>query len=90
MCKFIKEVAQTDEHKTFIIVTHDIASAIEVCDTLILLGRDRDESGAFIPGAKIQKSIDLIARGLAWHENISRTPEFHATVNEVKDLFEHL
>jgi polar amino acid transport system ATP-binding protein/sulfate transport system ATP-binding protein len=90
MCKFIKDVAQTDEHKTFIIVTHDIASAIEVCDTLILLGRDRDEAGNFIPGAKIQKSIDLIARGLAWHADISRTPEFHATVNEVKDLFAHL
>ncbi len=90
MCKFIKDVAQTDEHKTFIIVTHDIASAIEVCDTLILLGRDIDAAGAFIPGARIQKTIDLVARGLAWHADISRTPEFHATVNEVKDLFTHL
>ena len=90
MCKFLKEISTTDEHKTFVIVTHDIASAIEVCDTLLLLGRDRDASGNFVPGARIQKSIDLVARGLAWQKDISRTPEFHATVNEVKDLFEHL
>lgn len=90
MCDFIKTVAQTDELKTFIIVTHDIASAVEVCDTLLLLGRDRDEAGNPIPGARIQHTIDLIARGLAWRPNISRTPEFAATINEVKDLFAKL
>lgn len=90
MCKFIKEISLTDEHKTFVIVTHDIASAIEVCDTLLLLGRDTSPTGDKIPGARVQRTIDLIGRGLAWQEGISRTPEFHATVNEVKDLFEHL
>jgi polar amino acid transport system ATP-binding protein/sulfate transport system ATP-binding protein len=90
MCQFIKDIAQTDELKTFVIVTHDIASAIEVCDTLMVLGRDKGPDGHFIPGAKIQQTVDLIARGLAWHTGISRTPEFHAAVNEVKDLFAHL
>ncbi|MFM9873492.1 MAG: ABC transporter ATP-binding protein [Fimbriimonadaceae bacterium] len=90
MCKFIEEIASNDDLKTFVIVTHDIASAVEVCDTLLLLGRDKDEKGDFIPGARIQKTMDLISRGLAWHQEISRTPEFAATVNEIKDLFKDL
>jgi NitT/TauT family transport system ATP-binding protein len=90
MCNFIEHIASKDDLKTFVIVTHDIASAVEVCDTLLLLGRDKDESGNFIPGARVQKTMDLIARGLAWHQGISRTPEFAATVNEIKDLFKDL
>lgn len=90
MCNFIEEIAASDDHKTFVIVTHDIASAVEVCDTILLLGRDKSENGEFIPGARIQKNMDMIARGLAWHEGISRTTEFAATVNEIKDLFNDL
>jgi hypothetical protein len=72
-----------------------VGLAEELCkdpagDTLMVLGRDKGPDGHFIPGAKIQQTVDLIARGLAWHTGISRTPEFHAAVNEVKDLFAHL
>ena len=42
----IGEIAATGEAKTFIIVTHDVAAALEVADTIWLLGRDRDPSGA--------------------------------------------
>ena len=87
MCKFICEMAMTDELKTFVVVTHDIDSAVSVCDTLWLLGRDRDEKGDPIPGAKIQHVIDLAARGLAWRENIREITGFQATVNEVRQLF---
>ena len=87
MCKFIDEMAQTDELKTFVVVTHDIDSAVSVCDTLWLLGRDRDQSGNPIPGARIQHVIDLAARGLAWRENIREITGFQATVNEVRQLF---
>lgn len=87
MCKFIAEMACTDELKTFIVVTHDIDAAISVCDSLWLLGRDRDEHGKPIPGARIKHVIDLAARGLAWRENIRELPGFHATVNEVRQLF---
>ena len=47
---FITEVAGTDDLKTFILVTHDVAAAIEVCDTIWLLGRDHDADGKVIPG----------------------------------------
>jgi NitT/TauT family transport system ATP-binding protein len=90
MCLFIEDIAQSDDLKTFVIVTHDIASAVEVCDTILLLGRNKDEQGNPIPGARIQKTMDMIARDLAWHEGISRTTEFAATVNEIKDLFNDL
>ncbi len=90
MCSFIGEMSQTDELKTFIVVTHDIDSAVSVCDCLWLLGRDRDEHGVPIPGAKIQHTIDLAARGLAWRENIREMPGFVATVNEVRQLFKSL
>ncbi len=90
MCEFICEMAQTDELKTFIVVTHDIDSAVSVCDSLWLLGRDRDANGDPIPGARIQHTIDLAARGLAWRENIREMPGFVATVNEVRQLFKSL
>jgi polar amino acid transport system ATP-binding protein/sulfate transport system ATP-binding protein len=87
MSTFIGEMARTHELKTFIVVTHDIDAAIAVCDCLWLLGRDRDENGKPIPGARIQHTIDLAARGLAWRENIRELTGFHATVNEVRQLF---
>ena len=90
MCTFIGEMAQTDELKTFIVVTHDIDSAVSVCDCLWLLGRDSDQHGTPIPGANIQHTIDLAARGLAWRENIREMPGFVATVNEVRQLFKTL
>ncbi|RYG23558.1 ATP-binding cassette domain-containing protein, partial [bacterium] len=42
MIEFIQEVASQDETKTIVIVTHDITAAIEVSDTIWMLGRDRD------------------------------------------------
>lgn len=90
MCDFICEMAQTDELKTFVVVTHDIDSAVTVCDSLWLLGRDRDASGLPIPGARIQHTIDLAARGLAWRKDLREMPSFAATVNEVRQLFRTL
>ena len=88
--RFIQEMSQQDEVKTFIIVTHDISAAIEVCDTLWLLGRDRDASDAPVPGARVQASYDLIERGLAWHRDITLTPEFAQLRQEIRTLFPKL
>jgi polar amino acid transport system ATP-binding protein/sulfate transport system ATP-binding protein len=88
--KFIKEMALTDELKTFIVVTHDISSALEVADTIWVLGRDRDENDEPIPGARIQKSYNLIERGLAYREGIGEMPEFLTLRQEIRDLFQRL
>jgi NitT/TauT family transport system ATP-binding protein len=90
MCEFVVEVAQTDELKTFIVVTHDIDAAVAVCDTLWLLGRDVSESGEKVPGARIQHVIDLAARGIAWRPNVRESQAFQSTVNEVRQLFNAL
>ncbi len=90
MCEFIIEIAQTDEYKTIIVVTHDIEAAVAVCDTLWLLGREKDASGEPIPGANIRHKIDLMSRGIAWRPDVRSTPSFHATVTEVRQLFSGL
>lgn len=90
VCDFLVKTAQTDELLSFIVVTHDIESAVRICDTLWLLGREKDEKGAPIPGANIRHTINLIDCGLAWHPGIEEKPEFFEKVKEVKSLFASL
>jgi polar amino acid transport system ATP-binding protein/sulfate transport system ATP-binding protein len=86
-CELILEVSRLGERNTIIVVTHDIHEAAKVCDTLWLLGRERAPSGEPIPGSRIVEIYDLIARELAWHEGIERTPRFTEFVREVTDRF---
>jgi NitT/TauT family transport system ATP-binding protein len=88
--RFIREMAQLDEMNSFIIVTHDISAAIEVCDTLWLLGHERDANGEVIPGARVVQSLDLMERGLAWHDNITAMPEYIALRQEIREVFPRL
>ena len=90
LCEFIVEMAQTDELKTFIIITHDITAALSICDTIWLMGRDRDTHGNIIPGARIQKTYSLVERGLAWQKGITSHPEFLQLLGEIRAVFPHL
>jgi NitT/TauT family transport system ATP-binding protein len=90
MIEFIQEVAAQDELKTIIIVTHDITAAIEVSDTIWMLGRDRDEKGEAIPGAKIQHEYNLIDRELAWQKGITSSKAFMALLAEIREAFPRL
>jgi polar amino acid transport system ATP-binding protein/sulfate transport system ATP-binding protein len=83
----IHEVASADELNTIVVVTHDITAAIEIADTLWLLGRDRDAKGEVIPGARVQAQYDLIERGLAWRRGITETPEFLSLRREIRERF---
>jgi len=85
--ELIAEVANLDELNTIIVVTHDIAAAIEVADTLWLLGRDRDGNGRVVPGARIQGTYNLIERGLAWRKGITTSPEFMDLLREILARF---
>ena len=87
---FIAEMAANDELATFILVTHDITAALQIADTLWVMGRDRDENGQPIPGARIQAEFNLIERGLAWRENVASLPEFGVVRQEVRELFARL
>lgn len=90
VCDFLTDMCQLDEMLTYIVVTHDIESAVRICDTLWLLGRERDEKDRPIPGANIRHQINLIDCGLAWHKGIEDKPEFFEKVKEVKSLFASL
>lgn len=88
--RLIEEVAAADELNTIILVTHDILSAMEVCDTIWLMGRDRDAQGNQIPGARIQATYDLMERDLAWRKDISTEPAFVALLHEIRGRFPSL
>lgn len=88
--KLITDIAATDELKTFIIVTHDVAAAIEVADTIWLMGRDRAPDGSAIPGARIQATYNLVERGLAWREGVTNTPEYLDLLREIREIFPRL
>jgi len=90
LCEFIKEMAQTDELKTFIIITHDITAALSICDTIWLLGRDRDVQGNIVPGAHLQASYNLVERGIAWQKGITSQPEFLSLLGEIRAMFPRL
>jgi len=88
--EMITEIAASEEQKTFIIVTHDIAAAMEVADTLWVLGRDRDVNDQPIPGARIQKSYNLIDLGLAWRKGVTNEPEFIQVMKEIREIYPKL
>jgi len=90
VAELIAEMASLHELNTIIVVTHDIAAAMEVSDTLWLMGRDRDEKGDVIPGARIQETYDLVERGLAWRKGVSTTREFMDLLREILERFPSL
>jgi polar amino acid transport system ATP-binding protein/sulfate transport system ATP-binding protein len=78
------------ELNTIVVVTHDIGAALEVADTIWLMGRDRDPQGNIIPGAKIKESYNLIERGLAWRDGIATEPAFLELLREIRGRFPSL
>lgn len=83
--KLINEVSIIDEHNTTICTTHDLESAVQIADTIWILGREKDK-----PGATIVQTMDLIERGLAWNPDAAHHPNFHPTVDELKEIFKTL
>jgi NitT/TauT family transport system ATP-binding protein len=88
--RFIREMADHDELMTFILITHDITAALQIADTVWVLGREQNEQGEPIPGAHIRATFNLIERGLAWRENIAALPEFLQVRSEIRELFPSL
>jgi NitT/TauT family transport system ATP-binding protein len=82
-------VANIHEHNTFIVVTHDVSSAVSICDTIWLMGRDRD-GDEIIPGAKIMDVIDLIESDVCWHQDVLERPEAVRLVRDIKHKFHNL
>jgi NitT/TauT family transport system ATP-binding protein len=80
--RLLKNVANQHTDNTFLIITHDITSALIISDTVCLLGRPNtadEKSGAFIV-----KEYDLIEEGLAYREDVEDLPRFQAIRKEIK------
>ena len=85
--KLLLEVANRNEENTFIVVTHDVTSAVAIADTIWLMGRDRDEDGDIIPGAYIVDTLDLIAKDIAWYDDPINRPQATALIRDIKHRF---
>ena len=90
VCDTILRVSTADELNTIIVVTHDIEAAVRICDTLWVLGRERDAEGRPVSGASIRETYNLAEMGLAWHEDIEAMPEFVELTTHLKRRFASL
>jgi len=88
--RLIVDVANLDELNTIVVITHDIRAAMTVSDSLYMLGRDRDDEGHVVPGAKIQSTYDLVDEGLAWQEGLLENPRFVALEKTIRAQFRAL
>jgi len=73
------QVSLSNELKTLIIVSHDIATAVAISDTVFILGKSAGKEGS-----TIVREIDLVERELAWNRDVRKNPEFGKTIEEIK------
>ena len=77
--ELLLQVSLSDEFKTLIIVSHDIATAVAISDTVFILGKEPGQ-----PGSTLIKEIDLIERDLAWKKDVRGEKAFAETIAEIK------
>jgi ABC-type nitrate/sulfonate/bicarbonate transport system ATPase subunit len=78
--ELLLQVSLSDELKTLVIVSHDIATAAAISDTVFILGRVAGQEGS-----TLVREIDLIERGLAWQKDVRQEKAFAETIREIKD-----
>ena len=77
--ELLLQVSLSDEWKTLIIVSHDIATAVAISDTVFILGKKTGKEGS-----TLVKEIDLIDRDLAWKKDVRSEKAFADTITEIK------
>ncbi len=66
-----RKISTTDETNTIIFTTHDIRLAVELADSIYVMGYKCDEKNERIPGGTIIKKFDLKETGLAWEDTFT-------------------
>lgn len=77
--ELLLQVSVSDDLKTLIVVSHDIATAVTISDTVFILGKEPGR-----PGSTIVREIDLVERGLAWQKGVREERLFGETLREIK------
>ena len=69
--KAFELISQRHDLNTIIFSTHDIGLAVELADSIYILGYPSDEAGNTVHAGTVLKHFDLKQMGLAWHDGIS-------------------
>lgn len=69
--KSFNRITTTNEINTIIFSTHDINLAVELADSIYVMGFEKDINGKKIPGGTIIKKYDLKETGLAWDDKFT-------------------
>jgi ABC-type nitrate/sulfonate/bicarbonate transport system ATPase subunit len=77
--ELLLQVSLSDELKTLIIVSHDIATAAAISDTVFILGKEPGREGS-----TLVREIDLMERGLAWRADVRQERAFAEVLAEIK------
>jgi len=77
-------ISDSNEFNTIIFSTHDIELAVELADSIYVLGYYKKEDGHLSHTGTILKNFDLKAMGLAWQENF--TADHLEVAKEIKSI----
>ena len=82
--KSFELISHRHDLNTIIFSTHDIELAVELADSIYILGYPQDEKGQAVATGTILRHFDLKQMGLAWQEGF--TTDHHACVQEIKEI----
>jgi ABC-type nitrate/sulfonate/bicarbonate transport system ATPase subunit len=82
--KAFQLISQSHDLNTIIFSTHDIELAVELADSIYIIGYPQDDKGQITHTGTILKHLDLKQMGLAWHEGLSG--EHHECVQLIKEI----
>lgn len=81
--KSFQLINESNDLNTIIFSTHDIDLAVELADSIYIIGYDRSHASAPEAGTLI-KHFDLKAMGLAWHDGLKK--EHIELIDEIKGI----
>lgn len=77
--KILTDIAATDEHKTIILISHDLSNSLAISDKAFILAKEEGKEGA-----TITREICLAEMELAWQPGIKEDIRFRELLNQVK------
>lgn len=82
--KSFELISQSHELNTIIFSTHDIELAVELADSIYIIGYPQDEKGNVTNVGTVLKHFDLKQMGLAWHDGL--VADHLACVQTIKEI----